>query len=74
MKLFISLLSHLCIGYIMTGSWKGGGNRYIQLVKVLYCQLLTNDNQLVHLSSGQDSISSLRDGIVPVLILSTLAC
>ena len=27
-------------------SWKGGGNQYIQLVKVLYCKLLTNSLQL----------------------------
>ena len=25
----------------MTGSWKGRGNQYIQLVKVLYCKLPT---------------------------------
>ena len=28
-----------CTGHIMTGSWKGRGNQYIQLVKVLYCKL-----------------------------------
>ena len=28
------------------GSWKGRGNQYIQLVKVLYCKLPTNDKQL----------------------------
>ena len=28
------------------GSWKGRGNQYIQLVKVLYCKLLTNGKQL----------------------------
>ena len=28
------------------GSWKGTGNQYIQLVKVLYCKLPTNDKQL----------------------------
>ena len=28
------------------GSWKGGGNRYIQLVKVLYCKLPTIGKQL----------------------------
>ena len=26
-----------CTGHITTGSWKGRGNQYIQLVKVLYC-------------------------------------
>ena len=35
-----------CTGHITTGSWKGRGNRYIQLVKVLLCKLLTNSNQL----------------------------
>ena len=30
----------------MTGSWKGRGNQYIQLIKVLYCKLPTNDKQL----------------------------
>ena len=34
-----------CIGHITTGSWKGRGNQYIQLVKVLYCKLLTNGKQ-----------------------------
>ena len=33
-------------GHIMTGSWEGRGNQYIQLVKVLYCKLLTNGKQL----------------------------
>ena len=28
------------------GSWKGRGNQYIQFVRVLYCKLLTNGNQL----------------------------
>ena len=28
------------------GSWKGRGNQYIQLVKVLYCKLPTNSKQL----------------------------
>ena len=26
-----------CIGYIVTGDWKGERNQHIQLVKVLYC-------------------------------------
>ena len=30
----------------MTGSWKGRGNQYIKLVRVLYCKLLSNDKQL----------------------------
>ena len=33
-------------GHITTGSWKGRGNQYIQLVKVLCCKLLTNGKQL----------------------------
>ena len=33
-------------GHITTGSWKGRGNQYIQLVKVLYCKLPTNGKQL----------------------------
>ena len=32
-------------GHIKTGSWKGRGNQYIQLFKVLYCKLLTNGKQ-----------------------------
>ena len=35
-----------CTGHITTGSWKGRGNQYIQLVNVLYCKLLTNGKQL----------------------------
>ena len=35
-----------CTGHITTGSWKGGGNQYIQFVKVLYCKLPTNGKQL----------------------------
>ena len=35
-----------CTGHIMTGSWKARGNQYIQLVKVLYCKLLTIGKQL----------------------------
>ena len=35
-----------CTGNIMTVSWKGRGNQYIQLVKVLYCKLPTNGKQL----------------------------
>ena len=35
-----------CTGHITLGSWKGRGNQYIQLVKVLYCKLLTNGKQL----------------------------
>ena len=35
-----------CTGHITTGIWEGRGNQYIQLVKVLYCKLLTNSKQL----------------------------
>ena len=35
-----------CTGHITTGSWKGRGNQYIQLVKALYCKLPTNGKQL----------------------------
>ena len=35
-----------CTGHITTGSWKGRGNQYIQLVGVLYCKLPTNGKQL----------------------------
>ena len=35
-----------CTCHMTTGSWKGRGNQYIQLVKVLYCKLLTNGKQL----------------------------
>ena len=30
----------------MTGNFMGRGNQYIQLVRVLYCKLLTNSKQL----------------------------
>ena len=35
-----------CTGHIRTGSCKGRGSQYIQLVKVLCCKLLTNGKQL----------------------------
>ena len=35
-----------CTGHIMTGSWKGRGNQYIQFVRVPYCKLPTNSKQL----------------------------
>ena len=35
-----------CTGHITTGGWKGRGNQYIQLVRVLYCKLPTNGKQL----------------------------
>ena len=47
--LFIWLLTSLSthfIGHIMMGSIMGRGNQYMQLVKVLYCKLMTNGKQL----------------------------
>ena len=35
-----------CTRHIMTGSWKGRGNQYIQIVRVLYCKLPTNGKKL----------------------------
>ena len=35
-----------CTGHITTGSWKGRGNQYIELARVLYCKLPTNSKQL----------------------------
>ena len=35
-----------CTGHIMTGSWKGRGNQYTELVKVLYCKLPTYSKKL----------------------------
>ena len=35
-----------CTGHITTGSWKGGGNQYIEFARVLYCKLPTNGKQL----------------------------
>ena len=35
-----------CTDHIMTGSWKGRGNQYIQFVRALYCKLPTNGKQL----------------------------
>ena len=34
------------MGHIMTGSFMGRGNQYIQLVKVLYCKPPTTGRQL----------------------------
>ena len=46
--LFILVLCSFqhCTGHIRMGSWKGRGNQYIHLVKVLYCKLPTNGKQL----------------------------
>ena len=42
---FLRRFQH-CTGHIMTGSWKGRGNQYIEFVRVLYCKLPTNGKQL----------------------------
>ena len=42
----LTLISTLCIGYIAVGNFMRRGNQYIQLVKVLYCKLVTNGKQL----------------------------
>ena len=46
----------------MTGSKRDRENHCIQLVKVLYSKLLTNNKQLPAGRSGQDSNSNLRGG------------
>ena len=35
-----------CTGHIMTGSWKGRGNQYIEFARVVYCKLPTNGKEL----------------------------
>ena len=35
-----------CTGHIMTGSWKGKGNQYIEFARVVYCKLPTKGKQL----------------------------
>ena len=53
-----------CTGHITMGSFMGRGNQYIQLVKVLYCKLLTNDKQppAFPLEVGPGTNSDLRGG------------
>ena len=51
-----------CIGHITTGSFMGSGNKYIQLVKVLYCQPKASSYQLSHLRSGWELNFDLRGG------------
>ena len=57
-----------CTGHITTGSWKGRGNQYIQLVKVLYCKLPTNGKQLqaFPLEARPGTRLDLRGGRLPV--------
>ena len=54
----VGVLHHLL------GSWKGRENQYIQLVKVLYCKVLTKVKQLpaFHTGSSQDLNSDVRVG------------
>ena len=44
----LGVLHHFqhCTGHITMGSWKGGGNQYIQFIRILYCKLPTNGKQL----------------------------
>ena len=65
----LTLLSRHCTGHITTGSWKGRGNQYIQLVKFLYCKLLTNASNyhLSHLRSGREPNPDLRGKSVTTL-------
>ena len=67
--LFIYLFGGLrhfqhCTGHITTGSWKGRGNQYIQLVTVLYCKLATIGKQLpaFPLKAVPEPKPSLRGG------------
>ena len=43
----------------MMGCWEGRGNKYLQLVKVLYCKLLPAENnyQFSHLSQAGNGTS-----------------
>ena len=59
---FLRHFQHCNTGRITTGSWKGRGNKYIQLIKLPFCKLLAKGKPLSHLRSGQDSNSDLRGG------------
>ena len=66
-----------CSGHIMTGSFVGGGNQYIQLVKVLFCALPTTGKQLPtfpHKVWGLNSRPQRWEACVisPLLIISYL--
>ena len=55
----------LCTSYIVMGSWKGGGNQYIQLVSrfcTVNCQPGASNYKLSHLRLGRGSNSNLRGG------------
>ena len=51
-----------CTGHIKTGSSKGRGNQYIQLVKVLYCNLPTYGKQLPAFPLCRELNPGLRGG------------
>ena len=52
-----------CTGHIMTGHFMGKGNQYIQLVKVLYCKLLSIGKQLPTFPNNiQGLTTDLRGG------------
>ena len=44
---FLTSSSTRGIGHITMGSFMGKGKQCIQLIKVLYCKLLTNGKQLL---------------------------
>ena len=59
-----------CLGHIMTGSFVGRGNQYIQLAKVLYCKLPTIGKQLPVFSCKVKGLNSRSRGWeVSVLLL-----
>ena len=62
----MSLSTH-CIGHIITGSFMGRGNQYIQLVKVLYCKLPTNSKQLPAFPGFRTPISEVGGKSVTTL-------
>ena len=55
-----------CTGHITTGSWKGGGNQYIQLVCQGFCTVncrpTASNYQLSHLRPCREQNPGLRGG------------
>ena len=54
-----------CTGHITMGSWKGGGNQYIQLVSrfcTVNCRPTASNYQLSHLRPCREPDPSLRGG------------
>ena len=51
-----------CTGHITTGSWKGRGNQYIQLARVVYCngRPKASNYQLSHLRLSRGLNPGLR--------------